>query len=148
MKTTKNLWNVILKNLNEWRAEKIMECCVCVWTVTQSCLTLCNPVDCSPPGSSVHGIFQAGILEQLPIFYSRGSSQPRDQTRVSCIGKQILYHCATWKLSRDLADQKQKPKEKRRWWSRFCPRGSCQSVWSWASVLVDVMGVKRTEVET
>ena len=69
---------------------------LCVCTVTQSCLTLCNPVDCSPPGSSIHGIFQAGILEQIPIFYSRGSSQPRDQTHVSCIGKQILYHCATW----------------------------------------------------
>ena len=48
-------------------------------------LNLCNPVDCSPPGSSVHGIFQARILEWVAISSSRGSSQPRDQTWVSCI---------------------------------------------------------------
>ena len=45
--------------------------------VAQSCLTLCNPMGCSPPGSSVRGIFQARILEWVAIF-SRGSSQPRD----------------------------------------------------------------------
>ena len=44
----------------------------------QSCLTLCNPMDCSPPGSSVHGILQAGILEWVAIPFSRGSSQPQD----------------------------------------------------------------------
>ena len=48
--------------------------------VTQSCLTLCDPMDCSLPGSSVHGILQAKILEWVAIPYSRGSSQPRDQT--------------------------------------------------------------------
>ena len=53
--------------------------------VSQSCLTLCNPMDCSPPGSSVHGIFQARILEWVAISFSRGSSQPRDQTQVSHI---------------------------------------------------------------
>ena len=46
----------------------------------QSCLTLCNTMDCSPPGSSVHGILQAGILEQVAIPFSRGSSRPRDGT--------------------------------------------------------------------
>ena len=46
--------------------------------VAQSCPTLCNYVDCSPPGSSVHGVFQAKILEWIAISYSRGSSQPRD----------------------------------------------------------------------
>ena len=54
--------------------------------VTQSCLTLCNPVDCSLPGSSIHGILQARILEWVAISFSRGSSRPRDRTRVSCIG--------------------------------------------------------------
>ena len=53
--------------------------------VAQSCPTLCNPMDCSLPGSSVHGIFQARILEWVAISFSRGSSQPRDQTPVSCI---------------------------------------------------------------
>ena len=48
--------------------------------VAQSCLTLCDPVDCSLPGSSVHGIFQARILEWVAISFSRGSSWPRDQT--------------------------------------------------------------------
>ena len=46
----------------------------------KSCLTLCDPMDCSLPGSSVHGIFQAIILEWVAISYSRGSSQPRNQT--------------------------------------------------------------------
>ena len=53
--------------------------------VTQSCPTLYNPMDCSPPGSSIHGIFQATILEWVVISFSRRSSQPKDQTRVSCI---------------------------------------------------------------
>ena len=51
-----------------------------------------NPMNCSLPGSSVHGISQARILDWVVIFFSRGSYQPRDQTHVSCIGKQILYH--------------------------------------------------------
>ena len=53
--------------------------------VAQSCPTLSDPMDCSPPGSSIHGIFQARILEWATISFSRGSSQPRDRTRVSCI---------------------------------------------------------------
>ena len=61
----------------------------------QSCQTLYNPMHCSPPGSSVHGILQARILEWVAIPFSRGPSQPRDRTcisYVSCIGKQALYH--------------------------------------------------------
>ena len=46
---------------------------------------LCDPLDCSLPGSSVHGILQARILEWVAISYSRGSSQPRDRTYVSCL---------------------------------------------------------------
>ena len=53
--------------------------------VAQSCLTLCNPMDCSLPGSSVRGLFQARILEWVAISFSRGSSQHRDRTQVSCI---------------------------------------------------------------
>ena len=51
--------------------------------VAQSCLTLCDPMDCSQPGSSLHGILQAGILKWVAMPFSRGSSQPRDQTQVS-----------------------------------------------------------------
>ena len=71
----------------------------CVCSITQSCPTLFDPMDCSPPGSSVHGISQARILEGVAISSSRGSSQPRDQTCiscVSCIGRQVLYHRGTW----------------------------------------------------
>ena len=67
-----------------------------------SCVWLCDPVDCSPPGSSVHGISQARILEWVAISSSRGSSWPRVQTSISwgsCIGRQILCHWATWGLT-------------------------------------------------
>ena len=60
--------------------------------VVQSYLTLCNPVDCSLPVSSVHGILQARILEWVAIAFSRGSSRLRDGTQVSGMGGWILYH--------------------------------------------------------
>ena len=64
-----------------------------------SCVQLfCDPIDCILPGSSVHGICQARILEWVAISFSRGSSQPRGQTQVSiisCASRQILYHGAT-----------------------------------------------------
>jgi len=65
-----------------------MSAYVRVYSVIQLCLTLCDPMDCSLPGSSVHGIFQARVLEQIAISSSRGSSRPRNQTRVSG------YYCA------------------------------------------------------
>ena len=67
--------------------------------VAQSRSALWDPMGCSPPGSSVHWIFQARVLEWGAISYSRGSSRPRDQTQVSCvscIGRGIPYHCTTW----------------------------------------------------
>ena len=60
--------------------------------VAQLCLTLCDPRDCGLPGSSVHDISQARILEWVAISYPRGSSRPRDRTQVSSIGRWILYH--------------------------------------------------------
>ena len=63
--------------------------------VAQSCLTLCDPVDCSPPGSSVHEIFQARILEWVAISFARGSSQPRDWTWVSLIAGRRFILWAT-----------------------------------------------------
>ena len=62
--------------------------CMCVFVVhlvAQSCPTLCDPIDCSTTGSSVHGILQARILEWAAMPFSRGSSQPRDQTQGSCL---------------------------------------------------------------
>ena len=67
----------------------VMTCVLCA----QSCPTLCDPLDCSPAGSFIHGIFQARILEWVATSYSRGSFWPRDRTRVSCnscLGRQIL----------------------------------------------------------
>ena len=64
-------------------------------SVAQSCRTLNDPMDHSPQGSSVHGIFQARILEWVAISSSRGSSRPSNQIQfscISCIGRQILYH--------------------------------------------------------
>ena len=103
--------------LNDNLVDKFRVC-----LVAQSCLTPCDPMDCSPPGSSVHGILQAcpGILQEFStgvgcyfllqrifltqefsrnsplewvvISFSKESSWPRNQTQISCIGRQILYH--------------------------------------------------------
>ena len=63
--------------------------------VAQSCLTLCDPIDCSLPGFSVHGIFQARVLEWVAISFSRGSSRPRDRTQVSRNVGRCFTHWAT-----------------------------------------------------
>ena len=65
--------------------------CLCLCLVAHLWPTLCNPLDCSLPGSSVHGIFQARILEWVAIFFSKGSSLSRNQTHVSCIAGSFLY---------------------------------------------------------
>ena len=63
--------------------------------VTEPWLTLCNPMVCSPPGSSVHEILQARILDLVVIFFSRGSSRSRDWTQVSCTGGRFFSIWAT-----------------------------------------------------
>ena len=79
-------------------------------SVTQSHLTLCNSMDCIMPSSSVYGLLQARILGWFAISFSRGSSLLRDHTLVSyvsCIGRRILYHWATWEAHRrDFRDGK------------------------------------------
>ena len=70
----------------------------CEVKVAQLCPTLCDSMDCSLPGSSVHVILQARILEWGAISLSRGSSRPRDWTLGSCIGRWILCHWATWEI--------------------------------------------------
>ena len=72
--------------------------------VAQSCPTLCEPMDCSLPGFSIHGILQAGILEWVTISFSRGSSQPRDRTRVSRIGGR---HFNLWATREDNPKERQ-----------------------------------------
>ena len=68
--------------------------------VVQLCIALCDPMDCSLPGSSVHGILQARILESGAIPFSRGSSQPRDQTQVCCIAGRFFTISAIKKAPR------------------------------------------------
>ena len=66
----------------------------------QSCPTLCDPMDCSLPGSSLHGILQARVLEWVAISFSRGSSQSRDRTWVSCIPGRRFNLWATRKAAK------------------------------------------------
>ena len=68
----------------------------------RSCPTLCDPIDRSPPGSSVHGILQARMLEWVAMPSSRGSSQPRDETQVSCIAGGFFTIWATREAHTDL----------------------------------------------
>ena len=63
------------------------------WSISCSVVTdSCDPMDFNPLGSSVHGILQARVLKWVAIFFSRGSFRPRDQTRVPCVGRRVLYH--------------------------------------------------------
>ena len=62
----------------------------------QSRPTLCDSMDCSPPGSSVHGIFQARILQWVSMSFSRGSSPPMGRNCISCITVRFFTHWATW----------------------------------------------------
>ena len=80
--------------------------------VAQSCPTLCHPVDCSQPGSSVHGIFQARILEWVAISFSRRSSWPRDWTWVSCI---VGRHFTIWATREVPNSRAQMLKPKKKW---------------------------------
>ena len=86
------------KSCASWRKQGVQSgyvcVCVCVW-VTQSCPTLCDPMDHSPPGSSVLGILQARILEWVAMSFSRGSSQPRDWSWASHIAGRLFTIWAT-----------------------------------------------------
>ena len=87
-----------IRKLWRWISDPINDCCCCHCLVARWCLTLCDPMDWSLPGFFLHGISQARILEQVAISFSRGSSQPRDWTCISCIsciGRRILYHWVT-----------------------------------------------------
>ena len=105
--STQNSWpasgrfHLRLSNLSELHLGLLLpvsSVCACVCSDALSCPTLCNPMDYAPPGSSIHGISQARILEWVVISFSRGSSRPRNRiwvSGVSCIGRRMLYHCAT-----------------------------------------------------
>ena len=73
----------------------VNQLCAGLCLIAQSCPTLCDPMDWSPPGSSIHGILQARILEWAAYPFSRGSSQPRNRTGVSCIAGGFFTSWAT-----------------------------------------------------
>ena len=96
IKMTLTHWNLVGWSL-------FLYVCFCCCLITQSCPTLCNPMDCSPPGSSVHGISQARLeMEWVAISFSRGSSQLRDQTCVSCTAGRFFTAEPSGKPSRPL----------------------------------------------
>ena len=93
------LRTIVIFGQKVWLGRSIQRTFAKLYVCPQSCQTLCNAMHYNPPGSSVHGIFQAKIPEWLAISSSRGSSQPRDWTCVSCsscINRWILYHWVTW----------------------------------------------------
>ena len=90
------LWSLLQEKPDSTVSPRFNLTCCCCCLVPRLCPTLCDPKNCSPPGSYVHWISQAEILEWVAIFSSRGSSQLRDQTHISCIGTRVLYHWATW----------------------------------------------------
>ena len=94
---------LFLDSLPRW---VVAECCIdfpvlysrsslCCCLVTKLHPSLCDPMNCSPPGSSSLAIFQSRIPERVAISLSRRSSWPRDWTHVSCISRWLLYHWAT-----------------------------------------------------
>ena len=110
-------WTILLSLSHVWLSSRKsyfspsscsrMEACQCSWegthiTLLLSYVRLWDPVDCSLPGSSVHGISQARMLEPVAISYSRGSSWSRDGTQASCIGRWILYHWGSRETDGDL----------------------------------------------
>ena len=81
--------------------------CVCVCVYAQSCPTLCDPIDCRPPGSSVHGIFQARILEQVAISSSRDLPDPEVKPlfpESSALAGEYFHHCTTWEAPKTAAE--------------------------------------------
>ena len=92
-----------------WKSKSCASLSFAYVLITQSCLTLCDLVDCSLPGSSVQGILQVRILEWVTIPFSRGSSWPRDWTRVSCIAGGFFTVWATRKLYFPLPISKSSP---------------------------------------
>ena len=117
---------VIPHNLNRvtiWLGDSASKYCAC--SATQSCLTLYDPMDCSLPGFSVHGIFQARILEQIAISSSKGSSRPRVQTCISCVSCIARGFFVAWAIGGSLllgTDQEN--------WKTLCSYKNCTQMYT------------------
>ena len=120
----------------------MLECFCCL--VTKSCPTLCDPMDCSPPGSSVYGISQARVLEWVAMPSSGASSQTRDQTRISCLG--ILYQCACWEapILRCYTQKGASQGPRKKCSRNFVPVSPPPaSLASWAEILLNQAGTQK-----
>ena len=82
-----NIINTLMELFFAWSRNKL----VCAYIHVQLCLTLCDPMDCSPPGPSVYAVLQVRLMKWVAVSYSRESSQPRDQTHVSWIGRWVFF---------------------------------------------------------
>ena len=88
-------YNKVFKSIRAAMTKILFYICI---KVAQWCLTLCDAMDCSPPGSSFHGILQARIVEWITMLSSKGSSWPREWTQVSCIWGRFFTVWATRKV--------------------------------------------------
>ena len=115
---TSQIWLLIYYKI-EWKWKLVAELC----------LYLCYPVDYCPPGSSVHGIFQARVLEWVAISFTRGSSPPRDWTWVSCMAGRFFTNWATRKAQKIEYNYTFKKKKKKEYprtkWSLFQESQTC-----------------------
>ena len=107
-----------------WHSRGKSLCPAAAAKLLQSCPPLCNPIDGSPPGSSVHGILQARILEWVAIPFSRRFSQARDRTQVSCTGRWILYHLSHEGIQHYKVNTNRKVTQVKKWSVVTNPRGS------------------------
>ena len=115
IRSERSLWGVQVG----WGTKRRLLLLLC--PVAKSRSILCNPMECSPPGSSVHGNSQGRILVWVVIPFSRASSRARDQTHLSCIGMQILYCWATREAPReDLVTGKRPSDDGRLCHKRLC----------------------------
>ena len=124
--------------LQSWKTNLVglAGCCFCCCSVAKSCLFICTPMDCSPRGSSAHGIFQARILEWVVISSSKGFSWCMNWTCVSCSGRWIIYHWATrqdWDFQESSLKLAQIiqicPREESRYWMRLSEPCMDQQLW-------------------
>ena len=118
----------IYLTLSEWVSE-----------VAQSCPTPCDPMDCNPPGSSIHGILQARILGWVAISFSRESSQPRDWTQVSCIAGRCFKLWATRETHNNLS---------KGWWRACSSAGFSGNGWVNGTSIPHISGNPRMKMTT
>ena len=106
---------------SSWLKTKGVNVLWCWCSVAQSCSSLCDPMDCSSPGSSVHGVLQARIVEWVAISFCKGSSWPRDHTQVSSIAGRRFNLSATncnWKNIKSILRGTPNPNPKSLWLDR------------------------------